>query len=226
MISTPLHIRLLIHYHCFSHLPTYCPDAPSVIDYTEELRANQFIYPDESKASGFVTSIKGRDAIRHMLDLMDTYAPIPIDSTADLPGISQEVGAKEPTHLIVEANVRYWEDATVNGQEDTEGLLVPFREGDLWKPVIELATGRVINWPEGTTADIHYKVCDAGEYWLGTEKGEKLLKWEGDYVPDRFLTVGDGGYGDYIILDIDGAGEIEGWKTPDIDEEEWQEVGA
>ena len=48
------------------------------------------------------------------------------------------------THLIVSAAVRYWEDATVNGEADTEGKLIPLRVGDAWEPTIELATGKII----------------------------------------------------------------------------------
>lgn len=91
MNATPLHIRLLIHYDTMPDAPTYCPDAPAVIEYTEDLRDSQFIYPDESKASGFITSIKGKAAVRHMQALLDIYPTIPIDSTELLPGISQEV---------------------------------------------------------------------------------------------------------------------------------------
>lgn len=70
------------------------------------------------------------------------------------------------TYIEVSAGVRYWEDASVNGAEDTEGSLIPFRKGDNWEPVIRLADGMVMEWPQGTTADVHFKVCDAGEYWL------------------------------------------------------------
>ena len=124
--------------------------------------------------------------------------------------------------LHVEAGVRYWEDATVNGKEDTKGELIPFRQGDLWKPVIELATGRVIDWPAGTRASIHYKVCDEGEYWLADKSGNRLLRWQGDYVPDRLLCVGDRGYGDYIILEIREDGFIEGWRKPDLTTSDWK----
>ena len=34
--------------------------------------------------------------------------------------------------IEVNAGVRYWEDAIVNGVEDSEGDLIPCREGDLW----------------------------------------------------------------------------------------------
>jgi len=118
--------------------------------------------------------------------------------------------------LVVSAEVRYWEDAEVNGVQDSEeGTLIPLKVGNLWKPTIELATGRVVGWPQGTTADIHYKVCDAGEYWLEDANG-KRVKWTGDYVPNNLLAIGGEGYGDYIILKISAEGIIEGWKTPQI----------
>lgn len=124
--------------------------------------------------------------------------------------------------LVVSAGVRYWEDASVNGVEDGQGDLVPFRNGDNWEPVVELATGRILDWPEGTTGDIHYKVCDAGEYWLADASGNKVAKWKGHYVPNDLLCVGADGYGDYIILSVGADGRIEGWEPPRIDVGEWE----
>ncbi len=129
--------------------------------------------------------------------------------------------------LIVKAGVRYWEDARVNGQEDTEGTLIPHRVRGDWCPIIDLDTGKIRNWPQGTSASIHYKVCDAGQYWIGDDAGNKMLKWQGDYVPDDFLCVGDCGYGDYIILNVGADGVIAGWKKPYIKlEEQWKEEVA
>jgi len=125
------------------------------------------------------------------------------------------------THLIVEAGVRYWEDSTVNGKEDTDGSLIPFRRGNDWCPVIELATGHVKDWPQGTPAEIHYKVCDDGAYWLADSTGKKLAKWKGYYVPNDLLCVGDNGYGDYIIFNVAADGSIIGWQTPAIKDAEW-----
>ena len=41
----------------------------------------------------------------------------------------------EVKYLLAEAGVRYWEDAMVNGEEDTEGSLIPCRDGEYWKPI-------------------------------------------------------------------------------------------
>ena len=129
---------------------------------------------------------------------------------------------KDATHLEVEAEVRYWEDARVNGVEDVNGDLIPGREGEIWKVRIDIAEGRIEDWPEGTEARIHYKVCDAGEYWLADRDGRRLAKWRGHYVPSAFLCHGDSGYGDYIILVVDGRGTIGDYRTPAIDDEQWK----
>jgi len=128
----------------------------------------------------------------------------------------------KPKYLEVSAGVRYWEDATINGVEDEDGNLVPFRSGDIWKPVINLDSGVMLNWPEGTTASIHYKVCDQGEYWLQDESGERVAKWKGYYVPGCFLCQGGGGFGDYIILNVGEDGKIADWCKPDIVSEHWK----
>lgn len=121
-----------------------------------------------------------------------------------------------PTYLEACAGVRYWEDATVNGAEDTSGVLIPLRVADNWCPTIRLADGLVMDWPQGTTADIHYKVCDAGEYWLLDDKRRRVAKWVGDYVPDKFLSPTEPGGGDYIILKVSGDGLIENWEAPEV----------
>lgn len=73
------------------------------------------------------------------------------------------------THLTVECWPRYWEDATINGEADTEGKVIP----------------------------------------LST------------YVPDDFLCHGDRGYGDYIIMDVSGDGQIAKYERPTPDRSEW-----
>ena len=123
--------------------------------------------------------------------------------------------------IEVGADVRYWDDASLNGQDDTEGK-IPLRKGNLWCPVIDLQTGEVIGWPDGVAADVHYKVCDQGEYWLLDESKERIAKWKDYYVPNDILCVGDNGYGDYIIFKIDADGRINGWRNPGIDDDEWE----
>jgi hypothetical protein len=127
------------------------------------------------------------------------------------------------THIEAEAAVRYWDDASVNGVQDGEDTpTIPLRNGAAWCPRIRLADGMVEGWPAGTIAEIHYKVCDAGIYWLTDAAGARLAKWGGYYVPDDFLCHGDEGFGDYIILSIGGDGRIANYSAPVIDADEWK----
>lgn len=130
---------------------------------------------------------------------------------------------QEAKFIEVRAGVRYWEDAYLNGQEDTDGV-IPFRQGDLWIPVIELSTGEVVDWPQGMEAKVHYKVCDAGEYWLLDENKNRIAKYTDYYVPNSILCIGDNGYGDYIIFTIGTDGKIVNWKNPSLNEEHWEGV--
>lgn len=120
------------------------------------------------------------------------------------------------THLKVKCGVRHWDDATVNGIED-DGSLIPFREGDYWCPIIDIDTGIIENWPIGTTAQVHYKCCDDGEYWLIADDGSEFNRTN-EYVPN-ILDIYKESYGDYIILNIDENGQIEDWpKHHNIDD--------
>lgn len=116
--------------------------------------------------------------------------------------------------LLVDAGVRYWEDATVNGVEDEKGDLIPCRQNDSWCPEIDIDSGKILNWNQGTKADIHYKVCDSGCYAVKDANGEIVMQIDG-YVPDTMAPSGEG-YGDYIIMKVDESGMIEKWKfNPD-----------
>jgi hypothetical protein len=110
------------------------------------------------------------------------------------------------------ARVRYWEDGMVNGQEDTNGDLIPCRQGDLWCPIIDIDTGVITNWTQGVKANVHYKVCDAGKYEIKDESGETVLTIDRGYVP-AMMYPKENGYGDYIIMEIDEDGQIQNWRT-------------
>lgn len=140
----------------------------------------------------------------------------------------------EAKYLKVDAGVRYWNDARVNGVEDTDcevtedAPTIPCAEyiGEQkrvlygadwrWRPVIDIDSGKIINWKQGVTADIHYKVCDDGVYTVTDQEGNEIVTLEG-YVPE-IMCPADEGYGDYIIMDVDENGIIEGWDKRKISE--------
>lgn len=112
--------------------------------------------------------------------------------------------------LVVDAGVRWWEDATVNGiREDEDDPTIPCKNGDRWVVHIDVEKGIILNWDKGVEADVYYKVCDDGVYTLLDEFGDIITSIE-SYVPEC-LSINDSGYGDYIIMTIDGDGKIENW---------------
>lgn len=115
-------------------------------------------------------------------------------------------------YLYADVDVRYWEDAKLNGKDCLEsGDGFPCKDGDSWKPEINIETGEIENWISGNTASIHFKVCDAGIYKLIDEKGICILT-KNSYVPDCMCPNG-GGYGDYVIMDIKENGFIQDWRS-------------
>lgn len=119
--------------------------------------------------------------------------------------------------LHINAKVRYWEDAEVNWQLDTENWdNIPCKKWDEWCPIIDTETGVIENWEKWKTAEIHYKVCDECSWEL--YENNTLIKYQyDDYVPS-FLCPKEPWYWDYIIMNIDENGKIEDWK---LDEEEF-----
>ena len=112
--------------------------------------------------------------------------------------------------LRVQAHVRHWEDAVVNGEEDTNGDKIPCRGEDYWCPIIAVEKGKIQNWEQGKTATTHYKVCDAGDYNFYDDEGNPVAQIQG-YVPKYMSPAGES-YGDYIIMEIDENGVIQDWN--------------
>ena len=122
--------------------------------------------------------------------------------------IEKEVDVKT---LKVNAKVRYWEDTSVNGIEDSDGNLIPCRNGDNWSPIIDVDSGIITNWRKGTSADIHYKVCDCCAWELYDDDDNFVVGENDGYVP-KTLSPADSGYGDYIIMKVDVDGVIQDWS--------------
>lgn len=118
-------------------------------------------------------------------------------------------------YLKVEAGVRYWEDARVNGLDDDAGDLIPCRYGCTWAPIIDLDTGIIQDWPANTIASIHYKVCDDGRYALLSADRTEVKAIDG-YVPS-IMCPDENGYGDYIIMTVGPDGAILNFAGDDLD---------
>src|SRR3546814_17961504 len=70
-------------------------------------------------------------------------------------------------------------------------------------------------------AEIHYKVCDAGLYWLTDQDGRRIARWKGQYVPSAFLNHDRSSNSDYIVLTVTPSGQIERYTQPSINIAEW-----
>ncbi len=139
--------------------------------------------------------------------------------------LSEELGfvsGNDPDVLEINAVV-YPEDAEVNGKREHEPLecenpdKVEYQMPGIktekvhcgtewrWNVVVNIVSGKIINWPKGVTARTFYKVADqCGLTYLG--------KHYEDYVPD-FLGIWDEGCGDYIYLEILEDGTIKDWNA-------------
>lgn len=134
-------------------------------------------------------------------------------------------------YLQVDAGVRYYEDTVVDGVDDislydSKGDGEPFvpcvvkikdkptsciySDHYRWKPLIDVSNGQIVNWRKGTTADVHYKVCDEGVYCLLNNNKQQIIRIE-SYVPTLLDPYGNG-YGDYIIFSVDADGYIKDWN--------------
>lgn len=142
-------------------------------------------------------------------------------------------------YVQLEAGVRYWEDADINGVEDVDlyeakeptAPRMPFaiptgKTSDIaphgeyvWKILIDIKTGYIVDWPLGTTANVHYKTCDENVITFWNENKEPISERYECYVPG-FLSIDDSGYGDYIILTIEENGHITNFRFNEEDAKE------
>ena len=129
--------------------------------------------------------------------------------------------------LEIVAPVRYWEDCSIHLVNDDRmgdcipDELIPCREGENWCPIIEIDTGKILNWQQGIEAKVFFKVCDEGSYYLKDEQGETIAAIEKFYVPTLIDLTGKS-FGDYLYFSIDENGKIANWqpKTENL-EKEW-----
>lgn len=129
-------------------------------------------------------------------------------------------------YMGIDAGVRHWEDSEVNGESDVDlhdnpdivpkmPFAVKNDKGEWrWRPVIDVETGVIIDWPKGTTANVWYKVCDDGIYTLMDGIKGTVVEIE-SYVPD---CIGEGG--DYLAFNIDGDGRIDSFSFGQAEIEE------
>lgn len=153
-----------------------------------------------------------------------TYNKYPVDKEHiyDLIGSSLDSFFKKkntttakPETLHVKAKVRRyeggWELGIIDGEEDTpDGKNAVCKDGDYFVPIINIKTGQILNWEQGKTAHISYKITDEC-YWELRDSNNVVISSNEDYVPNT-LSPAEEGWGDYMIMNIDKNGFIDKWK--------------
>ena len=129
----------------------------------------------------------------------------------------------EIKYVRVRAGVRNWGNSYVNGERDDEynpkmPLIQEIEGWKNWVFDIDIKTGKIKDWPKGTTAKTSYKTCDDNTISFIGYNG-KVLREVDCYVPD-FLAIEDCRYGDYICIKIDEDGKINNFKLNDDDIED------
>ena len=112
-------------------------------------------------------------------------------------------------------------DVAVRYDDEDIPFDFPMRKGNMWSAIIEVDTGKILDWPIGKDGEMYMKVCDQGSYFLLDDKGDTVLSIEEDYVPNNLIP---GEYGDYIDLKINKDGVITNWpKRPTFEDFEKDE---
>lgn len=129
----------------------------------------------------------------------------------------------EIKYVRVRAGVRNWGNSYVNGERDDEynpkmPLVQEIEGWKNWVFDIDIKTGKIKDWPKGTTAKTSYKTCDDNTISFIGYNG-KVLREVDCYVPD-FLAIEDWCYGDYICIKIDEDGTINNFQLNDDDIED------
>ena len=125
-------------------------------------------------------------------------------------------------YIFANFGIRYYEDSKINGIEDDNIYpRIPCfdKEDKRWKIIIDADSGQILNWKKGNTAKIYYKVCDDGEYKIFDKNMTQIGETIYSYVP-KIFAIDKCGYGDYVIMTIDGDGFISDWDINDEDIED------
>ena len=125
---------------------------------------------------------------------------------------STQSSAGEPKFLRIDISI-YGEDIPSD---------FPFVENDdEWCVDVDIATGKIKNWPQGRDGEVFAKVVDTGSYYLLDENNNIVAAIKRGYVPNKAIPPKNG-YSDYIHLFINKTGKITNWyDKPDFSEFRW-----
>lgn len=134
----------------------------------------------------------------------------------------KEIKTVEVATLEIDAYIRYLEDTSFdfNGEWvncDVFNLECPCMDDHQWRPIIDINTGKILNWSTDKRFWVFGKVCDEFKCKVKNGDGDTIIDYEG-YVPSC-MSINDEGYGDYIDMIVNTDGTIKNWNftQDDID---------
>lgn len=114
----------------------------------------------------------------------------------------------------------HWSTSRVNSEEDDDNnpkmpCVYPIRDyrGEerlVWKPIIDLDEGKIVNWKPGVKATIYYKAKADTEVTLMDRAGNVLREYIG-CVPRLLDTEGEGDI--FVFMEVDKDGNIEDFNN-------------
>lgn len=118
-------------------------------------------------------------------------------------------------YLKVDIEDYYLEDFEVNGKEVETWDDFPScmkGRGENIEFAVDIETGKILGWAEGTTFVAHAKVVDSGRYFLTDENYDNQIPSLDDFVPCMLDTLHDGA-GDYMQFSVNEQGYIINFKA-------------
>ena len=129
----------------------------------------------------------------------------------------------------------YWQEGEINGTPDIDFIEskgkgspeIPCSEqikrkpeseylSDhyVWRPIIDVEYGQIINWDKQVNAYIHYRIYDNFKCIFQNEDGFVITMYNG--VVPQFMCPKRDGYGIFIMMDIDECGYIKHWDKEQV----------
>lgn len=194
--------------------------------YNEIIEENPTDPFDYEAVEGFEEldlDLEEEEALGNVIDLTeDDYIKIVNQDFVN----SELVDSDEIESTDVRKSIRYvkaviepisFETSYINGKKDSnKNTKMPGiyenEDGKKLSIEIDLETGKVINWPNGTYAQMSYKVGDYGEYTMYDKDWKRLCVYEG-YVPELFQLEEKEKNGDWFSIKIGKDGKIKNFPT-------------
>ena len=142
------------------------------------------------------------------------------ESTPEMPGEPSTEDNCPDEYMDVEFVVDPADNVVDGNDDDPLAPKMPFlvkygRKRWKMKFRIDVKTGNIVGWPEGTLAKVYQKVCDSCSIMYYKDGGKYLFaSQEDDYAPDfLYYEEWNEHADDLVAFDVEPDGHITGWES-------------